>query len=251
MGTVADVIRVAEGELGKTDGSKYFAYFGYPDLGPWCVAGARWAYAQAEVDCHWETFYAFDWTDVPEQWAVRPEDLQPGDFVSFDWDGDVLGDHVGIVTGVHDWGIATIEFNTGYGVVAECQRVWSCVICGIRPTFAQEPHWVQAADGRWWYHRADGSYPANRWERIDGEWYFFDKDGWMQVGWLQWGGLWYYLSERHDGLYGHMVHGGVYADEQTGKCYAFNGDGSMIQGGTVTLQVHDRHDGSFGALEFA
>ena len=50
MGTVADVLAVARGELGKTDGSKYFAYFGYPDLGPWCVAGARWAYAQAEVD---------------------------------------------------------------------------------------------------------------------------------------------------------------------------------------------------------
>ena len=249
-GTVEDVLRVARGELGKTDGAKYFAHFGYGDLGAWCVAGARWAYDVAGVECHWDTFYAFDYTGAPPQYVVDPYDLEPGDFVSFDWGTDRLGDHVGIVTSVHDWGICTIEFNTGWGYVAECQRVWSCVICGIRPDFRTEPRWVRAADGRWWYRHGDGSYTRKGWERIDGEWYYFDAEGWMVTGWLRYGGCWYYLSERHDGLYGHMVHGGIFAD-MTGRCFAFNGDGSMVQSGTVTVVPHQEHDGSFGMLELA
>lgn len=249
-GTVADVLRIAEGELGKTDGAKYFNYFGYVDLGPWCVAGARWAYDMAGVDCHWSTFYAFDYTDAPSQYVVDPEDLQPGDFVSFDWGTDELGDHVGIVEDVHDWGISTIEFNTDWGRVARKQRLWSCVICGIRPDFQSEPQWVRSANGRWWYRHADGSYTRKGWERIDGEWYYFDADGWLYTGWLRWGGCWYYLSEWHDGLFGHMVHGGIFAD-MTGRCFAFNGDGTMVSSGEVTAIPRQEHDGSFGALELA
>ena len=33
------------------------------------------------------------------------------------------------------------------------------------------------ADGRWWYRRADGTYPANKWEELGGKWYFFDENG--------------------------------------------------------------------------
>lgn len=48
--------------------------------------------------------------------------------------------------------------------------------------------WIQGADGRWWYRHADGSYTVNNWELIDGKWYFFDGDGWMKTGWIQWSG---------------------------------------------------------------
>ena len=34
------------------------------------------------------------------------------------------------------------------------------------------------ASGRWWYRDSDGSYPALSWRKIDGVWYYFDKDGW-------------------------------------------------------------------------
>ena len=250
-GTVADVLRVAESQLGCTDGAKYFSYFGYPDLGPWCVAGARWTYAQAGVDCHWSTFYAFDWSDAPSQYAVAPRNLMAGDFVSFDWDGDGGGDHVGIVTGVYDWGISTIEFNTGGGVVARKQRVWDVVICGIRPTYRAQDQWIQAADGRWWYRHADGSYTRDGWERIGGEWYYFDAEGWMVTGWVQWSGDWYYLSEWTEGRcapQGHMVHGGVYPDFQ-GRCFRFYDDGRMQANGTCEgVEPWPLHDGDFGML---
>ena len=41
--------------------------------------------------------------------------------------------------------------------------------------------WKQEADGRWWYRRADGTYPANKWEELGGKWYFFDENGYMKT----------------------------------------------------------------------
>ena len=42
--------------------------------------------------------------------------------------------------------------------------------------------WVQSGS-RWWYRHSDGGYTRNGWEMIKGQWYFFDKDGWMVTGW--------------------------------------------------------------------
>lgn len=54
--------------------------------------------------------------------------------------------------------------------------------------------WVKDDKG-WWYRRADGSYPANKWEKIKDKWYFFNPDGYMQTGWVKWKKKWYYCSE--------------------------------------------------------
>lgn len=58
--------------------------------------------------------------------------------------------------------------------------------------------WIQESGGkkRWWYRHADGSYTKNAWEKIDGLWYFFDKEGWMKTGWLSWKNNKYYLQEK-------------------------------------------------------
>ncbi len=54
--------------------------------------------------------------------------------------------------------------------------------------------WIKESNGRWWYKHADGSYTKYNWEYIDGNWYFFDENGWMWTDWLLWKGEWYYLS---------------------------------------------------------
>ena len=184
-GTAADVIAVAESQLGETDGAKYFNELGAPDLGPWCVAFVR---------------YCMDVAGV-----------------GFDWDDDGGGDHVGIVKSVHDWGICTIEGNTGGGIVAEKQRVWDVIICGIRPRY-DEPmgEWIKKGD-RWWYRHPDGSWTADDWEQIDGKWYYFDADGWMLASTCkQWRGNW----------------------------YALGADGAML----TDIKTNPEHDGTFGRL---
>lgn len=60
--------------------------------------------------------------------------------------------------------------------------------------------WKQETDGRWWYRRSDGTYPANQWEELGGKWYFFDESGYMKTGWIDWNGKSYYCSENGDML---------------------------------------------------
>lgn len=215
-GTVEDVIRVAKSQLGETDGAKYFAAFDTPDLGAWCVAFVRWCMKQACVEFPWHTWYAWDYNDAPN--PIAPRDLQAGDAVSFDWDDDSAGDHVGIVVSVHSWGIKTIEGNTSGGIVAEREREWPSIVCGIRPTYAErKAQWIKQ-DGRWWYRHADGSYTRNGWEKINGRWYYFDCEGWMLASTVVNDGTgWYALGEsgamltdvqtnpEHDGTYGRLI----------------------------------------------
>lgn len=215
-GTAQDVISAAQSQLGCTNGAKYFNDLGAPDYGPWCVAFVRWCMSKAGVEFPWHTWYAWDYSDAPK--PVNPRDLQAGDAVSFDWDDDGGGDHVGIVKSVHDWGIVTIEGNTSGGIVAEKQRVWSVVICGIRPSYkAAKGQWIKQ-DGRWWYRHADGSYTTNGWEQIDGKWYYFDRYGWMLAS--------------------------TCVNDGTGW-YALGASGAML----TDLKTHTAHDGRFGALE--
>lgn len=53
--------------------------------------------------------------------------------------------------------------------------------------------WMQNSTG-WWYERADGSWPADTWEKINGIWYLFDKKGYMMTGWQKRGFYWYYMD---------------------------------------------------------
>ena len=40
--------------------------------------------------------------------------------------------------------------------------------------------WTKLADGCWTYKDSLGWYPKNKWQKIDGRWYFFDKNGCME-----------------------------------------------------------------------
>jgi len=45
--------------------------------------------------------------------------------------------------------------------------------------------WIQDENTKkWWYKHEDGSYTKADWEKIDGEWYYFDYKGWMCKGWI-------------------------------------------------------------------
>ena len=78
------------------------------------------------------------------------------------------------------------------------------------------------SNGRWWYKHANGSYTTKAWEKIDGVWYYFDDEGWMQTGWVKDNGTWYYLSES-----GAMQTGWV---KDNGVWYYLNQSGAMQTG---------------------
>lgn len=56
----------------------------------------------------------------------------------------------------------------------------------------QKDKWVQDTVG-WWYRHADGTYPSNGFEAIDGETYLFDARGYRTTGWQLFEDNWYYM----------------------------------------------------------
>ena len=92
--------------------------------------------------------------------------------------------------------------------------------------------WIYSKDKKkWWYRYADGSWPAAKWERIGEKWYYFDAEGWMAEGWLDYDGNRYYLQPKSAATgndYGWMVTG---AKTIGGKRYWFGEDGAMFRDG--------------------
>ena len=64
----------------------------------------------------------------------------------------------------------------------------------VKGMVKEQPRWIKAGE-RWWYRHADGSYTKGNWEKINGQWYLFDKEGWMLTGWQEKSGKWYYLKQ--------------------------------------------------------
>ncbi len=60
------------------------------------------------------------------------------------------------------------------------------------PTYGGN-HWCQDGYG-WWYQYADGTYPKNCWQCIDGRYYCFNESGYCRYGWILWQDKWYYCG---------------------------------------------------------
>ena len=173
------VLSVARGEIGYSRwndpeaGTKYGRWYaqktGEPYYGesgvPYCAMFVSWVFDRAGATCpglpgaycpHVER----DGRGAGR--AVAKASAQPGDVVLFDWGGDGVADHVGIVEANNGFYLTTIEGNTSNGsgsqsnggVVARRTRAFSSVRCVLRPTYggtAPEPSKVGkiAVDGYW------------------------------------------------------------------------------------------------------
>lgn len=146
MANASDLLRVARAEVGATSGKKYWdAYWrgswSYVDgdSTPYCACFVTWCLNQSGVTSpYFPSAVAFDWSDVGGR-GIAPYALSAGDLVAFDWDGDKVGDHVGIIEVAHGGGVyTTIEGNTSGGVVARRTRYASQIVCGLAPYYTEE-----------------------------------------------------------------------------------------------------------------
>lgn len=222
-GTAQDVLNWARSQLGQTDGAKYFEICGSEDLGDWCVAFTLAGYTVCDVDIAWppegleyKRFMAPDWHDAPPGYTVNPQEAGPAYMMCFDWNKDAWGDHVGFFDCKDGDGFWSYEGNTSGGKVAHKWHPWSDAVCAVRPIF-KGGKWIKEK-GRWWYRHNDGSCTKQGWECIDGEWYWFDKDGWMAESTVINDGTGYYVIGK---------------------------SGAML----TDLKTHTAHDGRYGAIE--
>lgn len=190
MATGNDLLRVA---------SKYLGYNRFDDPKPGTIFGRAFAELHGEeyaangvpycdmyvTKCLREIGITnFDSAYVPGRiatarargWLVLREKAQPGDLVCFDWDGDGVADHIGIVEIKYAWSFQTIEGNTsgswrgsqsnGGGVYRRV-RSFDTVIAVIRPPYTGAsspvvPAGTLAVDG-WW-----GESTTRALQRING-----------------------------------------------------------------------------------
>lgn len=60
---------------------------------------------------------------------------------------------------------------------------------------SQQGYWYSYGSGRWCFYLVGGSYVKD-WGYIDGDWYYFDRNGWMKTGWQLIGDNYRYSSRR-------------------------------------------------------
>lgn len=156
-----DVLKIARGEIGYsrwTDplaGTKYGRWFAqdhgsyYGTNGvPYCAMFVSWVFAQAGASCAGlpEAYCPYILNKAKSAGKVlsNKKSAQPGDVVLFDWGGDGVCDHVGIVEKNYGGYIQTIEGNTSSGtsgsqsnggVVARRTRSWGTVKAVVRPYY--------------------------------------------------------------------------------------------------------------------
>ncbi len=96
----------------------------------------------------------------------------------------------------------------------------------------QNGKWVKSGS-QWWYQWADKTYPTAQFLQIGKATYYFDKSGWMAVGWRQIEGKWYYFNSS-----GARVSGW---QKINGTWYVFGKDGVMVTGwwkeGSITYYL--------------
>lgn len=98
--------------------------------------------------------------------------------------------------------------------------------------------WKTYPDGEI-YLRTDGTSPSAQWEKIGGDWYYFDSNGYKTTGWQKVENAWYYLGQD-----GRMKTGW---QETDGKWYFLGEDGRMQTGwiqGTPGIWYYLYEDGS-------
>ena len=82
-------------------------------------------------------------------------------------------------------------------------------------TYKATLSWKQDANG-WWVEDSDGWYPKNQWQKIDGKWYYFCADGYMDYSeyrdgcWLGSDGAW--VEEYYGGTWNLNSTGWWYSD---------------------------------------
>ena len=91
--------------------------------------------------------------------------------------------------------------------------------------------WIYSQEAQaWWYRNTDGSFPANGWwkDPATSVWYFFNEQGYMKTGWIDWNGGRYYCLPAADTAAG-LPAGAMITGERTidGTVYHFDGSGIL------------------------
>ena len=114
-----DLVAIALSQVGNVGGEPYWSWYGFSSHVDWCACFVSWCanecgYIEAGViprlaGC----IQGSNWFKSRGLWQDGGYEPRPGDIIFFDWEGDGLTDHVGIVERVEGSRIYTVEGNSG------------------------------------------------------------------------------------------------------------------------------------------
>lgn len=150
MATAKELLEIARKELGTKEspaGSnrvKYGEWYGLNGQ-PWCVMFVMWVFEQAGVSLPARTASCTLLMNAAKSagmWVTG--DYRPGDVVIYDWGGDRVPDHCGIVVSVSGTRVSAIEGNTALnndsngGEIMLRSRKTDQILGAVRPQFQEE-----------------------------------------------------------------------------------------------------------------
>ena len=131
------ITQVAEKQIGNKGGRKFWSWYGFGGRVEWCACFVSWCADQCgyiesgTIPKFASTRAGVSWFKEKGQWQKRSYEPAPGDLIFFDWDGDGLSNHVGIVQSCNDRKVFTIEGNASDRVKRLSYRVGAGEILGF------------------------------------------------------------------------------------------------------------------------
>ena len=113
-----DIVEVAASQLGNVGGRSYWSWYGFENRVEWCACFVSWCANECGyIDSGEMPKFSYcptgvQWFKAAGRWLPGGSAPAPGDIAFFDWDGDGVSDHVGIVESCDGSTVHTIEGNS-------------------------------------------------------------------------------------------------------------------------------------------
>ena len=121
-GSSDDIVAVALSQVGNVGGQPYWSWYGFSSRVEWCACFVSWCGDQCGyiesgvIPKHSYCPTGVEWFRSRGQWQDRNSIPAPGTIIYFDWGGDGIADHVGIVESCDGSTVYTIEGNANDAV---------------------------------------------------------------------------------------------------------------------------------------
>lgn len=113
------IVAIAKNQLGNEGGQKFWSWWGFTERKEWCACFVSWCAEQAGLLQNGVMpKFAYcpdgvDWFKAHGRWKDGKAVPMTGATIFFDWNGDGISDHVGIVERVENGTVYTVEGNSG------------------------------------------------------------------------------------------------------------------------------------------
>ena len=131
-----DIVETALSQVGNVGGFPYWSWYGFSSRVEWCACFVSWCANECgyiEAGAVPKFSYCptgVQWFRDAGLWLPGGSEPAPGDIVFFDWNGDGISDHVGIVESCDGSTVSTVEGNSSDSCRQRSYGVGSSSIMG-------------------------------------------------------------------------------------------------------------------------